>query len=425
MTKNRITNKVSATFDKQGDFLVKIITAEWLFDGEKFLKNKAVLFEEKILAVDTPDTLKKRYSNAEFIDMGQNSTIMPGFINPHVHLEFGANKTHLSYGNFMTWLNSVIQKRDELIESCKAGCYKREIDEMLASGITTFGAVSSYGKELRACLAAPQRVIFFNEAIGSQPAAVDALYADFLQRLNQSREAANDKFIPAIAIHSPYSVHPILIKKILQNIENEPLSAHFMESPVEKEWLEKADGPFKEFFENFLNQTKPLTTAKEFLKHLDGYKALLTHAVWADKDELNLIADAGHTIIHCPRSNRLLGCGRLRLEKLNSTKISWLLGTDGLSSNTSLNLWDEMRSALMMHYEMDLESLALDLLKVVTSKAANALNLPIGEIKEGNWADIIIVTLPDIPESSEQLPLQLILHTTNVKQLYISGEKYA
>ena len=404
---------------------MKIIAAEWLFDGDNFIKDKAILFEEKILALDTPETLKNRCPDAEFIDMGKNSTILPGLINPHVHLEFGANTTHLEYGNFMTWLNSVISNRDELIESCKAGCYKRQIDEMLASGITTFGAVSSYGKELRACVAAPQRVIFFNEAIGSQPAAVDALYADFLQRLESSHEAANDKFIPAVAIHSPYSVHPILIKKIVQNLEKEPLSAHFMESPVEKEWLEKADGPFKDFFENFLNQTKPLCTPKEFLKLFDGYKTLLTHSVWAGDEELKMIADAGHTIIHCPRSNRLLGCGRLKIEKLNRTKIPWLLGTDGLSSNSSLNLWDEMRAALMMHNESKLESLALDLLKAVTSKAAKALNLPIGKIEEGNWADIIIVTLPDMPASPEQLPLQLILHTNNIKQLYIQGQKYA
>ena len=384
-----------------------------------------MLFEEKILALELKENLQKRYPNAEFIDMGQNSIIMPGLINPHVHLEFGANTAHLSYGNFMTWLNSVIQKRDELIESCKAGCYKRQIDEMLASGITTFGAVSSYGKELRACLAAPQRVLFFNEAIGSQPAAVDALYADFKGRLESSKEVANNKFIPAVAIHSPYSVHPILIKKILQNIDNEPLSAHFMESSVEKEWLENADGPFKDFFENFLNQTKPLCTPKEFLKLFDKHKTLFTHSVWAGNEELKMIADAGHTVIHCPRSNRLLGCGRLRLEKLNRTKIPWLLGTDGLSSNSSLNLWDEMRAALMMHSELKLESLALDLLKAVTSKAANALNLPIGEIKEGNWADIIVVTLEKLPDSIEQLPLQLILHTSNVKQIYISGENYA
>ena len=404
---------------------MKIITAEWLFDGSRFLKDKAILFEKKILAIDALDILKKSYPNAEFIDMGKSSTILPGLINPHVHLEFSANTSHLSYGNFTTWLNSVIENRDELIESCKARCYKEQIDKMLVSGITTFGAVSSYAKELRACVAAPQRVIFFNEVIGSQPAMVDTLYADFIQRLNQSRKVANDRFIPAIALHSPYSVHPILIKKILQDIKNEPLSVHFMESSMEKEWLENADGPFKDFFENFLKQTKPLTTAKEFLKLFDGYKTLLTHSVWASDEELKMIADAGHTIVHCPRSNRLLGCGRLKIEKLDSIKIPWLLGTDGLSSNASLNLWDEMRSALMMHYEMDLESLALDLLKAVTSEAANALNLPIGEIKEGNLADIITVTLPDMPNSIKQLPLQLILHTNSVKHIYISGEKYA
>ena len=404
---------------------MKIIKAGWLFDGDNFIKNRSLLFEKKILAIESEENLKKRAPNAEFIDAGKNSIIMPGLINPHVHLEFGANTTHLSYGSFITWLNSVIQNRDKLVETCKKKCYKRQIDNMLTSGITTFGAISSYAKELHACIVAPQRVVFFNEAIGSQPSVVDASYADFIQRLNQSREVANNRLIPAIAIHSPYSVHPIFIKKILQDIKNESLSVHFMESFAEREWLENADGPFRDFFENFLHQTKPLCTPKEFLKLLDGYKTLLTHSVWADDEELKMITDAGHTIVHCPRSNRLLGCGRLRIEKLSSAKTPWVLATDGLSSNNSLSLWDEMRSALMIHSELELESLALELLKAVTSKAAKALNLPVGEIKVGNWADIITVTLPDMPNSIKQLPLQLILHTNSVKDIYISGEKYA
>ena len=403
---------------------MKIITAEWIFDGNFFLNNKSILFEKEILAIDSAESLKKRYPNAEFIDCGKNSLILPGLINPHVHLEFGANSTHLEYGDFMSWLKSVIQNRDELIESCNISCYKKQIDHMLESGITTFGAVSSYGKELRACVAAPQRVIFFNEAIGSRPDAVDALYSDFLDRLNQSREVANGKLIPAIAIHSPYSVHPVLIKKILKNIENEPLSAHFLESKIEKEWLESATGPFKEFFENFLQQTKPNCNSEEFLKLFEDHPTLLTHAVWTDEKELNMIASAGHTIIHCPRSNRLLGCGRVKLLELNKREISWLLGTDGFSSNSSLNLWEEMRAALMMHYDLDLEVLALDLLRAVTSKAADALNLKIGRLKEGYFADIITLTLPDMPKL-EQLPIQTILHTNVVNEVYIEGEKYA
>jgi len=403
--------------------IMKIIKAEWLFDGNNFIKNSGLLFEKKILAIDIPKNLKKIAPNAKIIDAGKNSIIMPGLINPHIHLEFGANTTHLSYGNFMSWLKSVIQNRDKLIESCNTSCYKKQIDDMLYSGITTFGAISSYGKELYACVDAPQRVIFFNEAIGSKPDAVDVLYLDFLDRLNQSRKVANDKFIPAIAIHSPYSVHPIFIKKILQNIENEPLSTHFLESKMEKEWLKSATGPFKEFFKEFLQQTKPNCNLKEFLNLFKKHPTLLTHAIWVDNEELEMIVDAGHTIIHCPRSNRLLGNKRVKLLEFNKKKIPWLLGTDGLSSNVSLNLWEEMRAALMMHYDLDLKTLALDLLKAVTSIASNALNLKIGKLKEGYFADIITLTLPNMPKL-DQLPIQIILHTNMANEVYIEGERY-
>ncbi len=403
---------------------MKIVTAKWLFDGEEFFEDYGVAFEEEIVEVASAKELKERFKSAEVEELGKECVIIPGLINPHLHLEFGANRTTLSYGDFIEWLFSVIEHRDELVEECRAGCFKKQIDSLLEGGTTTFGAVSSYGRELKACVAAPQRVVFFNEAIGSQPAAVDALYADFMQRLEESEKAASKKFIPAVALHSPYSVHPVLIRKILQNLGERPLSAHFMESPAEREWLTKGEGPFKRFFEEFLKQSSPLCFPEEFLQLLQGKKALLTHAVQADESLLKMVADAGHYITHCPRSNRLLGCGRVELKRLEELGISWLLGTDGLSSNNSLNQWDEMRAALMMHFEADANLFALDLLKASTSRAADALGLETGHLKRGFHADIITVKLPAEVGKKQDLPLQLILHTTHAKTIYIGGERY-
>ncbi|WP_457597317.1 aminofutalosine deaminase family hydrolase [Hydrogenimonas sp.] len=400
-----------------------IIAAHWLFDGEEVRQNLAVAFSETIEEVAPLEVLETRYPQAEILRLAPEEVLMPGLVNPHLHLEFGANTTQLRYGDFMTWLQSVITKRDELIEACKAACYKRQIDAMLRSGITAFGAISSYGHDLRACRAAPQRVVFFSEIIGSQPAAVDALYADFTQRMEAALEAASSRFIPGVAIHSPYSVHPVLLKKVLGTFPTALLSAHFMESPAEAAWLREGSGDFKPFFENFLNQSAPLQSPEAFLEALDR-PTLLTHAVQADDGLLDTIAEAGHTIVHCPRSNRLLGCGRLALEKLRERRIPWLLGTDGLSSNTSLNLWEEMRSAMMLHRQAPLEAFAADALRSVTSRAADALNLPIGRLKKGKLADIVTLTLPNAPDSAESLPLQLLLHTKTVQRLYIEGKRH-
>ena len=402
---------------------MKIVSAEWIFDGEELHRSKAVAFGSKIEALDSKERLHSLFPDAEVIDADSRSVLMPGLINPHVHLEFGANRTELRYGNFMEWLKSVIDRRDELVNACGARCYKEQMEQMLQAGITTFGAVSSYGLEMKACKAAPQRVVFFNEAIGSQPAAVDALYADFMQRLEESGRLDGERFIPAVAIHSPYSVHPVLVKKILSNIADMPLSAHFMESPAEKEWLESGSGPFKPFFENFLGQSTPLCFPEEFLQLIEGKRALLTHAVQADDNLLGMVADAGHSVTHCPRSNRLLGCGRLRLEKLDELHIPWLLGTDGLSSNTSLSLWDEMRAALMLHSRADADLLAKKLLCASTSTAADALGIETGRIRKGLHADIITLKLPATVESPEDLPLQLLLHTEKAEKVYIAGER--
>ncbi len=294
---------------------------------------------------------------------------------------------------------------------------------MLETGITAFGAVSSYGRELAACRAAPQRVVYFNEAIGSQPAAVDALYSDFMQRLEASAERASDRFVPAVAIHSPYSVHPVLMKKILTETKGMPLSAHFLESPAEAAWLENGTGPFHDFFENFLKQTRPLQTPEAFLEALDR-PTLLVHAVQAQPSHFKTMARAGHSVVHCPRSNRLLGCGRLSLETLREADVAWTLGTDGLSSNTSLNLWEEMRAAVSLHHTAPLEPFALELLRAATSRAAEALGLSTGCIAEGRPADFITLKLPGAVDSADALPLQAVLHTNRAQTVTIQGKRY-
>jgi RIO kinase 1 len=60
----------------------------------------------------------------------------------------------------------------------------------------------------------------------------------------------------------------------------------------------------------------------------------------AFNDELKQIKNLNGTIIHCPNSNRLLGNSSLNLEYLDGINLA--MGTDGLSSNYTLNLFDEI-----------------------------------------------------------------------------------
>lgn len=400
---------------------MQIITPHYILMKDRVATNLSVAFDKQIKKIAPFEELINTYPQAKVTTLRENSLLMPGLINAHVHIEFSGNKTELSYGDFVGWLYSVIENRENLIEGCNKECMKKACDDMLDAGITTFGAISSHGMDLDACENAAQNVVFFNELIGSQAVMADTLFGDFISRLDASKSVKREGFYPAVAIHSPYSVHPVLVKKALQMVKNEKLklTAHFMESDAERNWLDSSNGDFKKFFNELLKQESAICDSKEFLEYFDGYDALLTHAVKANEEELNTISLNKHTIIHCPISNRLLGNGALDIAKLNDKNIRWIVATDGLSSNYKLDLFEEMKVALFMQSDAPLLELANRLIRSVTLDAAEALGLNTGEIAEGKNADMIVLDLDKEPTA--ELAIHLILHRYNISNVYING----
>ena len=403
---------------------MKLICSDFIItcdDNFNIIENGAILFDKNIKKVATKEELLKESPEAELIELEKNSVIMPSFSNPHVHLEFSGNKTTLKYSKFIDWLNSVIEHREDLIEKC-SNTIETAIDEMLKSGIGTIGAVSSYGFDLEAVTNSKLKTVFFNEAIGSKPDMVDALYGDFLSRLGESQKHNSDRFRASIAIHSPYSIHPILTKKILQIAKDENIlvSSHFLESKAEIDWLTKSKGDFVDFFKNFLNQSKSLITPIEFINQFRDVKALFVHNLEADEAIFNEMKNFDIDLITCPRSNRFLNNRVLDLDKVKDFNLS--IATDGLSSNSSLNMFDELRASLLSYPTRELNSFAKELLLQSTKNPAKSLGFNNGEIRESKSSDFIAISLPDKTDI-ESLPLNIILHTKEVTQNYIDGER--
>lgn len=401
---------------------MQILLCDAIYTNGILYRDHGIVFEKTILEVSPNHELRSRYGE-ECRELGEGSVLLPGLINAHVHLEFSANRSTLTYGEFMPWLSSVIASRNELINDCDDECIARAVETMLSNGITAFGAVSSYGFDLSACAEAPQKVVYFNELIGSDPQMADALYTDFQERLFTSQEVQREGFYPSVAIHSPYSVHRILIQKALKYAREKELrvTAHFMESLAEREWLDHNSGAFAPFFQNFLKQTQAANTAEEFLSYFNDVPTLFTHAIQTNEQELSAIEAGNHSIIHCPISNRLLGNGVLDLQCLNAHSIPWLCGTDGLSSNYTLDLFEEMKAALFIHPNDDLLSLAINLWHSVTTNAAKALRLNCGTIAPTYDADILVMRI-DYP-INDQLPIHLINQPHTIESIYIQGEK--
>jgi cytosine/adenosine deaminase-related metal-dependent hydrolase len=392
-----------------------IITCNSNFD---IITDGAILYDKKIIKIEKKETLLEQYRGIEVIYLGENSIIMPSFVNAHLHLEFSSNKTTLKYSDFMLWLGSVIKHREELIEKL-GNTIEVELKKLLKSGTGTIGAISSYGFDLEYLVKSPIKKVYFSEAIGSKADMVDALYSDFTSRFYQAQKYESDIFKNAVAIHSPYSIHPIFIKKVLELVkENDSLiSTHLLESRAEREWLEESKGDFKEFFKNFLNQDRAITDIDEFLSHFKNFKTLFVHNLEAKCEYFKDMPKAH--IISCPRSNRLLNNRVLDEKFLESFDIS--IATDGLSSNSSLNMFDELRAFIYSYPSINLKELAKEAILSSTKYPAEALGFNNGELSEGRASDFITLILPDRSDIDDLL-VNLILQTDEVNSIYIDGE---
>ncbi|MDY3114322.1 MAG: aminofutalosine deaminase family hydrolase [Helicobacter sp.] len=387
------------------------------------IKKGGILFENgEIVAVDSYLKLRKTYKEAKFL-FYENCALTPAFANMHLHLEFSKNYGDFCFGDFGEWLDSVILKREGLMENLTP-FMQEGVKQCLKSGVGFVGAVSSNGLDLEVLEKSPLRVLYFNEIIGSNVEALDFLYQNFLERFKDSKARRNPKFTPAVAIHAPYSVHPMLLKKVLDFAKKQDLiiSTHFLESKAEKEWLESSGGYFKGFYQKFFNKElesfyKPL----EFLENFKDIKNLyFTHCLEADLKELESLEKLRAKIITCPKSNRLLNNKLLDLDRLKAFKIPLCVATDGISSNDSLNLLDELRVALFGYCGSELESLAKELILSVTRSPFLNTPFKLGELKAGNLADFALFR---IPLTKEFLAHNLILYTKEAEALYINGEE--
>ena len=110
---------------------------------------------------------------------------------------------------------------------------------------------------------------------------------------------------------------------------------------------------------------------------------------------------AGAAVAHCPRSNALLGCGVAPLAKLRAAGVRVGLGTDSPSSALSLDMFDELRAALLLARASagDPEALSTAAaLQLATLDGARALGLDDrGALAPGLLADLVAVRLDRTP----------------------------
>lgn len=129
-----------------------------------------------------------------------------------------------------------------------------------------------------------------------------------------------------------------------------------------------------------------------------GPNTIIAHCVWLDDEELQIMADHGVGVAHCPTSNAKLAGGTIRYTEMKNLGIQMGLGSDGSISNNSLSMWECMKFASLIQknttYEADILP-APEVLRKATIDGAKLLGLDanIGSLEVGKRADIVTVDL--------------------------------
>ena len=129
-----------------------------------------------------------------------------------------------------------------------------------------------------------------------------------------------------------------------------------------------------------------------------GPDVQLVHSVWLNDKEIDLIAEHGAVVVHCPVSNMYLASGVARIPEMRAKGIPIALASDGPGSNNNQDMLEVLKTTALLHKVNTLDAMVLlpeDVLWMACRGGASAFGQPtlIGSLEVGKRADVVLVDL--------------------------------
>ncbi|WP_276930073.1 amidohydrolase family protein, partial [Ferroplasma acidiphilum] len=160
-------------------------------------------------------------------------------------------------------------------------------------------------------------------------------------------------------------------------------------------------------------------------------KLIAAHCVWITLNEIKLLSKYKTSVSWNSISNAKLASGGIApIPELLSNSVDVSLGTDSSGSNNSLNMFEEMKySAISINndrWSADTVK-SQQILDMATRNAGMALHSPIGIIKEGYLADLIVLDMEQyntIPYTDSSIVNNIVFsgNSGNVEQVMVNGK---
>lgn len=325
-----------------------------------------VIRSNRIVEVTADPTVASRYAGATEID-ASGCAVLPGLVNCHSHLRpmraLGDALDELSWHSYPDRVSPLMTPEDAYVGAANTFL------EMLRNGITTTLAMSILDEpELHAAEEIGIRARIARHA--ENQSLIEGTIAVAESRQPSSED---DRVRMWLGVEMYATDDELAITGAAAQRLGLPVHTHFSEDRVDD-------------------------VERLALAGLLGPDLVIAHAIQVDEITSRRLAAADVAVAHNPKSNSKYGIGVAPVLRYLELGMRVGLGTDGPMSTYCVDIFEEMRAALLLHRVTSRNAAALTAdraLELATIGGASALGLgdQIGRLTPGLKADVIVVDL--------------------------------
>jgi aminodeoxyfutalosine deaminase len=278
--------------------------------------------------------------------------LAPPPVNAHTHLDL--SDLPLTPGSYGAFIRAVVAHARAGGRGLAAA--ERGLRALRDAGVATVGDIVTDEAVLARLLADPALSgVAYWEVLGPDPVEADARFEEAVAVVARHRARERPGGVRVgLSPHSAHTVSAPLLQRLARYAaaHGVPMQIHVAEDPGEVALHARGTGPLREALGPFLGAFRPSGATP--VGYLDALGVLaarptLVHAVHVDEDDVRRLQRAGCAVVHCPRSNALLGCGTFPWALYARFGVTVALGTDSLGSSPTLSPVDEFGAARTVH----------------------------------------------------------------------------
>ncbi len=369
-------------------------TADHVFDGTKFLENKIIVTDKggSILGIEDldnhdPSSIQKL-----------NGTLTPGLINTHCHLELSHMKGLVNTGTtLLPFIDSVVKYRDFAQDIIDEAIENADM-EMQANGIVAVGDISNKADTAKVKARSPIHYYTFVEYFDLMHPPLTASTIKQYDEVYEAHES-NNKNKKSKVPHAPYSVTKELFDYLAKDVNSTgTVSIHSEETIAEMDLFKSKTGGFIDLFGGFgvdfaeINAINKTSIHHTIANLSSQGKTLFVHNTLTD---LSGLSAANKWKEHCffatcPNANLYIENRLPNYQIFLDTKQKVTIGTDSLTSNWQLSIWEEIKTIFKFCSYVPIE----ELLIWATKNGAEALGYDgLGQLTIGKTPGLVLLPM--------------------------------